>query len=89
MQQQDALKHLTAEQKWETVITERAKAKGGGSRRGSTGGIGKDMRREEAAKPFMPHVLSQAFTAVVAVADAGADARSTFCCCLSRQIRLF
>eukprot|EP00752_Nemacystus_decipiens_P009913 g8845.t1 len=39
MEQQDALKHLTAEQKWETVITERAKAKGGGSRRGSTGGI--------------------------------------------------
>lgn len=39
-EQQHALEHLTAELKWETVINERAKAKGGGSRRGSTGGIG-------------------------------------------------
>lgn len=40
IEQQDALKHLTVEQKWETVVTERAKAKGSGSRRGSTGAIG-------------------------------------------------
>lgn len=40
VEQQDALRHLTAEQKWETVVTERARAKGGGGRRGSTGGIG-------------------------------------------------
>lgn len=46
MQQQDALKHLTAEQKWETVVTERAKTKGGGSRRGSTGGISEDNNEE-------------------------------------------
>ena len=40
MEQQNALEHLTADQKWETVITERTKAKSSGSRRGSTGGIG-------------------------------------------------
>lgn len=43
MEQQDALRHLTVEQKWETVNTERAKAKGTGHRRGSTGGIGDEQ----------------------------------------------
>lgn len=43
IQQDDALAHLTAEQKWETVVIEQAKAKGGGNRRGSTGGIGEAM----------------------------------------------
>lgn len=47
IEQQDALKHLTVEQKWETVVTERAKAKSSGSRRGSTGGIGERRRGGE------------------------------------------
>ena len=47
MEQQDALRHLTAEQKWETVISERAKAKGG--RRGSTGGISEREREKRLA----------------------------------------
>lgn len=56
MEQQNALKHYTLEQKWETVTTERMKAKGGGNRRGSTGGIGEANGKRVSSRSVTPQV---------------------------------